>query len=204
MVANCKNIQFLQGKFSIAPFVMNYRSAEGSIIQLLVRINTLIHSFTTVFLLFLKNTVFTRGTRAKRAKLWKETTIIFPIHFFGEQKNLRTCHKCKTERCQKRNAISRSDKGETAVGDRFRQTQTRVPRADGGFIVMAAGRESQRGETRDHKKGWRHGWALTHVPLRRGILFTWPLVCHHVTRPVMSLHPACLCSIVLYCMWTRE
>lgn len=29
-------------------------------------------------------------------------------------------------------------------------------------------------------------------------------MCHHVTSPVMSLHPVRLRCIVLYCMWTRE
>lgn len=158
-----------------------------------------------LFFCALKNTVFSRGTRAQRAKLWKEMTIIYPIHFFGEQKNLRTCHKCKTERCQKWNGIGISDKGETLVGDQFREGErkTRVPTADGSFIVMAGGEAGQR-ETRNHKKGWRHGWAVTHVPLRRGILLTVALVCHHVTSPVMSLHPVGLRCIVLHCKWTRE
>lgn len=92
-----------------------------------------------MFFCSLKNTVFTRGTRAQRAKLWKEMTIVFPIHFFLEQKNLCTCCKCKTERCQKWNAIGISDKGETAVRDHFRERNTLLPVADGSFIVMAGG-----------------------------------------------------------------
>ena len=40
-----KNIQSWYVNLWIAPFVLNYRSAKESIIHLLVRINTLMHSF---------------------------------------------------------------------------------------------------------------------------------------------------------------
>lgn len=60
-----KNIQFWYVNFWIAPCVLNYRSAKESIIHLLVRINTFMHSFRAGFLLFKKNTVFTTGTEGK-------------------------------------------------------------------------------------------------------------------------------------------
>lgn len=60
-------MQFLYGQFSVAPFVVNYRSPEGSIIQLLVRINTLMHSFRTVFLLF-KKYCFHQGEKGAEGK----------------------------------------------------------------------------------------------------------------------------------------
>lgn len=55
----------LFGRFVAPPLAPPVRSAPGSIVHLLVRINTLVHSFRTVFLLFLRNTVFTRGTRTE-------------------------------------------------------------------------------------------------------------------------------------------
>lgn len=147
----------------------------------------------------LKYTVFTRGTRAQRAKLWKETTIIFPTHFFSAQKNLCTCCKCKTMRCQKWNEIGRSDKRGKLLwaigleGERPGSPQQME------LYRYGRGAETQRREMRDHKKGWRRGWTVTHAPPERVISLTWPLVCHHVTGPVRRLHPVRLhgyCSVL--------
>ncbi|TNN81248.1 hypothetical protein EYF80_008582 [Liparis tanakae] len=62
----------------------------------------------------------------------------------NSEKELRTCRKCKTERCQSETRSGISDKGETAVRDQFRERKTRVPTADGSFIVVAGGVESKK------------------------------------------------------------
>lgn len=67
-VTTFKNIQFLYGKFIVAPFVVNNRSDEGSIIHLVVRINTLIHSLRTVFLLFKQKYCFHQGDKGAEGK----------------------------------------------------------------------------------------------------------------------------------------
>lgn len=70
--------------------------------------------------------------------------------------------------------ISTSDKEGTAVEAQFREGEISIPAADGSFIVVAGGRIN-------HKKGWSLGRAVTHVLMRRGILLSGTLVCHHVT-----------------------
>lgn len=135
----------------VGSFVVDCRWSKGSLIQFLLGINTLMNSFRNVFLLFKKN--FTKGIRVQRAKLWKEMTIIFPIHFYREQKNFGICRMCITERCQNWNVIGTSDKGEAAMRDQFRERQARVSTADGRFIVTAAGgKEPEKGETRPQKR----------------------------------------------------
>lgn len=183
--------------------VVNYRSAEGSIIQLLVRINTLMHSFRPVFLLF-KKYCFHQGDKGAEGKALERDERSYFQYISSE--NRRTfvpvaSVKQRGVKSEMRSACLTKGKLLWRISS---ERKTRVSTADGSFIVMARGGESQRREMRDHKKGWRHGWTVTHLPLWRGILLTWPLVCHHVTSPVMSLHPVRLCCIVLYCMWTRE
>lgn len=150
---------FLCGKFS-----------QSHRVNYLARRDIQVTFFLDLFFCFEKY-CFQQG---KGATLWKVITITFPICFSREQKNVGTCCMCKTERCQNWNMTSTSDKeGSYCEGSVRRKKGASPPSADGSFIVMAAGgRTGPKAETRDHKKGWRHGWTLTHVPQWRGILLT--------------------------------
>lgn len=175
--------------------MVNYKSAEGSIIQLSWKINT--------FLLLKKNS-FNQGDGHRGQRFGKRGLSYFQ-YISSENRGTFvpvTSVKHRGVKSETRSVYLTKEKLLWGISSE-RERKTRVPAADGSFIVMAGGGEHQR-ETRDHKKGWRHGWTVTHVPQRRGILLSVALVCHHVTSPVRSLHPVGLRRIVLHCKWTRE
>lgn len=187
----------------VGSFVVDCRWSKGSLIQFLLGINTLMNSFRNVFLLFKKK--FHQRHKSAKGKALKRDDYHLSNTFLPRTEELRylshvhnrEVSKLKRDRnvWQRGGCYERSVQRETSQGLHSRWALYRDRRR---------GERAREGRNETTKKaGDMVGpWHMSHCG--GGILFTWPLVCHRVTSPVMSLHPVRLRCIVLCCTWTSE
>lgn len=159
------------------------------------------HSFRTVFLLFKKYCFHHEDKGAEGKALEKDDYHVSNTFLLRTEEPSYLSRSVKQRGVKSETRSAYLTKGKLLWGISSETERPASPQQMGALSLLPEGeRAKEERETRDHKKGWRHGWTVTHVPLRRGILLTWPLVCHHVTSPVMSLHPVRLRCIVLHCV----
>lgn len=86
-------------------------------------------------------------------------------------------------------------KGKLLWGISSESQRPKSPQQMGALTLWPQGDRAKE-ETRDHKKGWRHGWTVTHVPLRWGFLT-------HLAFGVSSCYQSCHepppCPPALHC-----
>lgn len=187
----------------VGSFVVDCRWSKGSLIQFLLGINTLMNSFRNVFLLFKKN--FHQRHKSAKGKALKRDDYHLSNTFLPRTEELRYLSHVHNREVSK---LKRDlTKGRLLWGISSERDKPGSPQQMGALSWPPQGGKSPRREKRDHKKGWRHGWTVTHVPLWRGDFIHLAFgvsSCYQSCHEPPPCPPALHCSVLHVDKWIKE